>query len=347
MKHLKGFRFFIMSALLFVFLAVGVSAYEYPVSPYDDWDVVSTDAIITGNSADKLRVSYYNSSISLLQSFEVHGPTQIAQSASSSMSVARGNYWIDSGATTMTEGLTYRIQGYLSDLNFCSTACSVTTFQVNGIEFMSGNNSNILYKNIEISDDDLYFDLVFIAPETSVVEVFFRLDRSSSVSMRTCNISFYGNTLQQISEPVQAEKTIEEWLQDIFNTIQSGITGEGQEPPTSPGLTEDVGTAGEHQTVIEDIEQGVLSDFDASYEALDIGNFSLPIGVINALAWINYTWTGFFNMAGDLQYIVFVPCLVGLFLLIIGRGAMAMRSAMPRGRAPRPKEVEIKGGDDD
>ncbi|WP_368234511.1 hypothetical protein [Anaerotruncus rubiinfantis] len=346
MKHLKGFRFFIMSALLFVFLAVGVSANEIAkgdISVFDSYEVVESYPVMNSSASDSFSYTIRRggSSGTFVDRAE---STSYDTISTDSLDPYRYDYMrvsISSGTFSLDAGKYYRFTGSLefSYQTGAPTVSFVDDDDIVAYRISSGLKSSGTWGIVN-------YDIIYCPTQSKTFSEAFEVS-FPTVDNYGPMVRFTPNSISLISEPVEQEKTVEEWLEDIFNTIKSGITGEGQEPPTSPGLTEDVGTAGEHQTVIEDIEQGVLSDFDASYEALDIGNFSLPVGVINALAWINYTWTGFFNMAGDLQYIVFVPCLVGLFLLIIGRGAMAMRSAMPRGRAPRPKEVEIKGGDDD
>lgn len=81
----------------------------------------------------------------------------------------------------------------------------------------------------------------------------------------------------------------------------------------------------------EAIEGELQETLDNNVGNIDFNSYALPAGILNAVLWISNTFTGFFNELGDMQIVLTLPLVVGLILLMIGRGSRAIISASMRG----------------
>ena len=80
----------------------------------------------------------------------------------------------------------------------------------------------------------------------------------------------------------------------------------------------------------EVIEGELQESLDNNVGNIDFTSYSLPAGILNAVLWITNTFTGFYNKLGDMQIVLTLPLVVGLILLMIGRGSRAIISASMR-----------------
>lgn len=81
----------------------------------------------------------------------------------------------------------------------------------------------------------------------------------------------------------------------------------------------------------EAIEGELQESLDNNVGNIDFNSYALPAGILNAVLWIGNTFTGFYNELGDMQIVITLPLVVGLILLMIGRGSRAIISASMRG----------------
>lgn len=80
----------------------------------------------------------------------------------------------------------------------------------------------------------------------------------------------------------------------------------------------------------EAIEGELQESLDNNVGNIDFTSYALPAGILNAVLWITNTFTGFYNELGDMQIVLTLPLVVGLILLMIGRGSRAIISASMR-----------------
>ena len=129
--------------------------------------------------------------------------------------------------------------------------------------------------------------------------------------------------------------------------IYEKITGQTVDGVPVDGVTNDEieeglpgGTA--DQEVIEDFENQISDQLTTEFDKLDLDAFQLSAGVLTALSWITGWVVSFFDGFGELKVIVLLPMFLGLALLFIGRGALAM--VRVRGQAARRNVKNNDGG---
>lgn len=331
----KSWRAFTAAALSFC-LVLGLAApasaaaEDLPedVSAYEDWDIQSTQPIIVGSSNDELRTSFYSSG-SFVDTNSVYGTTSFSYKPTTSITYNQVRFAFLSTTATVTAGSVYRFKGsILTDRYIVPSGASLM------------RNSNytglqVIASDFKFLNGQMDFNIIIYAESSKTFSGGFEISIPSTTcpSSITLSYDFSGNALEQITEPVEAGKTIEEWLQDIFNTIKSGVTGEGDPGVTSPEIDAGVSDATDYQTQIDAFQDTVIGDFNTNFAELDLGSFAFPAGVLSAMSWISGIFMDFYNKAGDLQYLVIFPCLVGISLMIIGRGSRAMVSSSMRSRS--------------
>ena len=116
------------------------------------------------------------------------------------------------------------------------------------------------------------------------------------------------------------------WYDDTFGSA------------TSPELTDKLDTIRDQQSQIEVVEDQIFNGITDYAPGVDPGSLSWPSGLISALGWIGTTFMAVYDNTGDVQFVFGLSLVIGLTLLMIGRGQAAfinvsgMRS---RGRSDR------------
>ena len=146
-------------------------------------------------------------------------------------------------------------------------------------------------------------------------------------------------------------------LNNAFNHLEGVISGESDDIQAAIAAQteailaylEDAFTAANDPALSEGAQQGsaalegneaiegeLQESLDSNVGNIDFTSYALPAGIFNAVLWISNTFTGFFNELGDMQIVLTLPLVVGLILLMIGRGSRAIISAAMRGSRRGP-----------
>lgn len=126
-----------------------------------------------------------------------------------------------------------------------------------------------------------------------------------------------GDTFLGESED-STQKGIFATLKDFFNRFVGGEDDRNAAIDDGlPGATEDMET-------IDQIESDVGDQMDDAFTEIDISGFALSASVLSAIAWITGWVVDFFNSSGEAQVVLLLPLYIGLALLFIGRGSLAM-----------------------
>lgn len=76
---------------------------------------------------------------------------------------------------------------------------------------------------------------------------------------------------------------------------------------------------------METFEEDIFQKADQAIINVDPNNASVPLTVLNSVAWISSIWTSLFGQMGDFKAVITFPLYVALALLVIGRGQRIMR----------------------
>lgn len=107
-------------------------------------------------------------------------------------------------------------------------------------------------------------------------------------------------------------------LGDLFAKLTGSAEDRNEEIDGAlPGMNDELGR-------LDSIESGIRDQFNDAFGALDLEGFKLTSGVLTALSWLTGYIIQFFNISGEAQVIILLPMFLGLALLFIGRGFLAM-----------------------
>lgn len=119
-------------------------------------------------------------------------------------------------------------------------------------------------------------------------------------------------------EDTGPELQLPDWFTDFCKDILGTDSDRNDEIDSLlPGVGDSMGQ-------IDDFTNSIGDQLKSEFEALDIGSFEIPIAVLAALSWFAAWIVRFFENSGDAQIIILLPMFIGLALLFIGRGAVAM-----------------------
>lgn len=349
---MKRFICFVVALSLFVFSSVVGFSLSYTdvsadLSPWSDWSVVSTTPFwsmadakwspyILGGGGSVPTFGYsYSSSLTVTTPFVGTVPAGATYGVRFSSS-----HYLEPGKWYRAH-VGFSGNSYPSGMTFWSLKCPST------------RNSDV-YPNFSdwagkldetigevVGHGSFGFDCVFRvleSPSDSPISFGFDFMREYSKSYYTSisngTMSFDGY-LEEIVEPGQEPKTLEDWLSDIYNALVGGGSGEGggsAGEQIAPGL--DAMQGGQQQ--IEDFEGGLWSDVTDYSAQVDPGTFSLGTSIVTAISWVSVQWVNLFNNLGEWKAVVTFPMFLGIALLVIGRGGYAIANTMTRhGRASK------------
>lgn len=244
---------------------------------------------------------------------------------------------------TLTRGKYYRLS---FDYTFTSAAAILDFYDEAECGFGElgyGPTTEALDYNIELSGTsaNVSVDWVFTVDDlTEELAVFSTLSLASYPVEGDYTISYNSITLERVVEPKNA-------VLGMLHLIYEKITGQTVDGVPVDGVTNDEieeglpgGTA--DQEVIEDFENQISDQLTTEFDKLDLDAFQLSAGVLTALSWITGWVVSFFDGFGELKVIVLLPMFLGLALLFIGRGALAM--VRVRGQAARRNVKNNDGG---
>lgn len=119
---------------------------------------------------------------------------------------------------------------------------------------------------------------------------------------------------EDVGPPLQLPDWFKDWCKDITGTE---LDRNSEIDSLLPDLDEGMGQ-------IDDFSASIGDQLKTEFDALHIENFALSTSVLLAIGWIAGWVTQFFNASGDAQVVVLLPMFIGLALLFIGRGSVAM-----------------------
>lgn len=119
---------------------------------------------------------------------------------------------------------------------------------------------------------------------------------------------------EDVGPPLQLPDWFKDWCKDITGTE---LDRNSEIDSLLPDLDEGMGQ-------IDDFSASIGDQLKTEFDALHIENFALSTSVLLAIGWIAGWVTQFFNASGEAQVVVLLPMFIGLALLFIGRGSVAM-----------------------
>lgn len=276
--------------------------------------------------------------------------TASISSGSNSISIQNN---IISGGDYIIFGQVEYPAGSVSDVNDVFTGTGTLRVQ-------SGNHfvdiSNLEFKNISISNtynDIVQFAVSFTVPysmQFSSIRLMLNTKSSFDSQIQAFSISTGGF---EYTDDVNSVAGLSSELAGWFSGLKSGISSGFQK--IASFLTqrdEDAAQAEEsadHEAVseaqsqvseIEAFESGLNSSISESVSDID---FTVPSSFGAALGAVGFVFGGMFSDLGGYQIVITIPLILGIMLVLIGRGTMALgRIVSANARASRQSD---KGGE--
>lgn len=99
----------------------------------------------------------------------------------------------------------------------------------------------------------------------------------------------------------------------------------------------------------EEIEQDVIADFQQYSSQVDPANITFPTAVLNGMSFIGTTFMSSYNNLGDISFVISLSMMIGVVLVLIGRGEGALARGMSassreRRRTEYASERDMKKG---
>lgn len=99
----------------------------------------------------------------------------------------------------------------------------------------------------------------------------------------------------------------------------------------------------------EEIEQDVIADFQQYSSQVDPANITFPTAVLNGMSFIGTTFMSSYNNLGDISFVISLSMMIGVVLVLIGRGEGALArgissSSRERRRTEYASDRDMKKG---
>lgn len=122
-----------------------------------------------------------------------------------------------------------------------------------------------------------------------------------------------GQESDDIQSAIQAQtNAILAYLENAFSQSNSGA------------MLDSIGDLENTYAPAGAVEDEVMSSIDNYLPDIGYDTFSVPVGVLSAMTWtvgkFNVIWD---ELGADLQFLIMLPLMIGLVLLLIGRGSMS------------------------
>lgn len=190
-----------------------------------------------------------------------------------------------------------------TDEGLGSDVISLPDILIDGSDLITGDDAASIDTSIstaldkvatgELTWDDLWLDISGAKPEITVKD----------------------DAAEDVGGPI----TLPDWFVDFCDRVTGSADDRNDKIDSLlPGL-------GDGMASIDGFESDILDQFNNAFNDLDLDGFQLSSGILAALTWLVFWVVQFFNASGDLQVVILLPMLLGLALLFIGRGSMAMQ----------------------
>jgi hypothetical protein len=101
------------------------------------------------------------------------------------------------------------------------------------------------------------------------------------------------------------------------------------------------GQANEIQKQVDAMNQfdsQIFGMADQYQSQVNPGNFQLPSTVLSTMMWISNTASSMFDQLGDFKVMLYFPMLIGLLMLLVGRGAHVFNANSMKSRKVESKK---------
>ena len=197
--------------------------------------------------------------------------------------------------------------------------------------------------NIELSRSavNVSVDWVFTVDNlTEDISVISTLSLASYPVAGDYTISYSSLSLERVVEP---KDSVLGMLHEIFEKLTGqSVDGKPVDGYTNDQITDGLPDGNESQETIDQFEEEIVGKLESEFGKLDLGGFKLSAGLLSSLSWLTGWVVSFFDGFGELRVIILLPMFLGLALLFIGRGALAM--VRVRGQAARRNANKNDGG---
>lgn len=217
--------------------------------------------------------------------------------------------------------------GSVDTWNSMLSGLTATVVDSDGNSYPIGMTSPVFDYFTRGNNDFINFRLCLDIPYSGVYQrLFFQLTSKSSGGIPSLK-GFFVNTgsikFQSATNTQSLSILLGTWFDKLIGTIKGNSVADDDTAAraVSDELTESNSQAQSKIEQIESFESNLNSDVSVTLSNIDLtvpNSFSAP------LSFIGYVVTSVFNRLGNYQVIVIVPLILGIVLLMIGRGLIAL-----------------------
>lgn len=167
--------------------------------------------------------------------------------------------------------------------------------------------------------------------------LFFQLNTSSDTAIPSLT-GFSVNTgaleMQAASDTIGFSVLVGGWFSDTISAIKSGFYNLGHLFNANRDDAEDA-AANKDQEAVEDaqskiaeaeeFEASLNSDIETGVSEIETEYMTIPDSFGSAIGFAGWVFTSFYNALGGYQVLVYVPLVLGIVLLLIGRGGRSLK----------------------